>query len=419
MCAAAVAMAAPLAVPAAAAAARRRPRHLHRGAGRRPGRHPHPRHGPSGLGAGGEPGRRRSSRGRRRRRGRARCGDVDPARDPRGGGPRGPRRGAVAGDHRRDRPHDVHVGGHDADARRRHAHRRHRGRADPEPRDAAVPLERPVTASSTGPTSPSWPASRRSPVMRRRASITTWPEPRSLWPTPHGRPLPPTSTAPRPRSARPAVRYRTLMRMTTVDRSDEYGRITRCGDWLTRLLSRSGYEGEDLREAWAIVMRESGGREDAVSATGDLGLFQINTDDVEGRGLVQPQAAAEAQVQLADRPSAVARRPHLVQLGTGRARAAAGRCLRQVGLVRRADRVAHRRAVHPVVRAVPVPACLRAGLAAPGAGAAVRLLRPAGGRAGAADAVLTVRGAALPHRRGRACARSGRAGRRRRTSARR
>jgi Lysozyme like domain len=71
--------------------------------------------------------------------------------------------------------------------------------------------------------------------------------------------------------------YRRLMRMTTVDRSDDYGRITRCGDWLTRLLSRSGYEGEDLREAWAIVMRESGGRADAVSETGDLGLFQINT----------------------------------------------------------------------------------------------------------------------------------------------
>ncbi len=72
--------------------------------------------------------------------------------------------------------------------------------------------------------------------------------------------------------------YRRLMLLTEVDRSDEYGRIRKCGDWLTRLLSRSGYEGEDLREAWAIVMRESGGREDAVSVTGDLGLFQINTD---------------------------------------------------------------------------------------------------------------------------------------------
>jgi hypothetical protein len=73
-------------------------------------------------------------------------------------------------------------------------------------------------------------------------------------------------------------RHRTLMRMTRVDHSSDYGRIRTCGDWLTRLLSTSGFEGEDLREAWAIVMRESGGREDAVSVTGDLGLFQINTD---------------------------------------------------------------------------------------------------------------------------------------------
>ena len=67
------------------------------------------------------------------------------------------------------------------------------------------------------------------------------------------------------------------MRMTKVDRSEDYGRLKTCGDWLTRLLSRNGFEGEDLREAWAIVMRESGGREDAVSRTDDLGLFQINT----------------------------------------------------------------------------------------------------------------------------------------------
>lgn len=72
--------------------------------------------------------------------------------------------------------------------------------------------------------------------------------------------------------------YQQLMRLTKVDRSDDYGRIKKCGDWLTRLLSRQGFEGEDLREAWAIVMRESGGREDAVSVTGDLGLFQINTE---------------------------------------------------------------------------------------------------------------------------------------------
>lgn len=71
--------------------------------------------------------------------------------------------------------------------------------------------------------------------------------------------------------------YRALMRITRADRSADYGRIKQCGDWLTRLLSRNGFEDENLREAWAIVMRESGGRADAVSVTNDLGLFQINT----------------------------------------------------------------------------------------------------------------------------------------------
>jgi hypothetical protein len=76
---------------------------------------------------------------------------------------------------------------------------------------------------------------------------------------------------------RSRARVRTLMRITRADRSAEYGRVKKCGDWLAKLLSRQGFEGEDLREAWAIVMRESGGREDAVSVTNDLGLFQINT----------------------------------------------------------------------------------------------------------------------------------------------
>ena len=71
--------------------------------------------------------------------------------------------------------------------------------------------------------------------------------------------------------------YQSLMRITKVDRSGDYGRIRKCGDWLTRLLSKTGFKDEDLREAWAVVMRESGGREDAVSQTQDLGLFQINT----------------------------------------------------------------------------------------------------------------------------------------------
>ena len=71
--------------------------------------------------------------------------------------------------------------------------------------------------------------------------------------------------------------YRKLMKATEVDHSADYGHIKKCGDWLVRLLSKTGFTGENLREAWAIAMRESGGREDAVSSSNDLGIFQINT----------------------------------------------------------------------------------------------------------------------------------------------
>ena len=49
-----------------------------------------------------------------------------------------------------------------------------------------------------------------------------------------------------------------------------------CDNWLVKVLKKAGFRGENLREAWAIVMRESGGREDAISATGDYGMFQFN-----------------------------------------------------------------------------------------------------------------------------------------------
>ena len=49
-----------------------------------------------------------------------------------------------------------------------------------------------------------------------------------------------------------------------------------CKNWLVKALHKTGFRGKNLREAWAIVMRESGGREDAISATGDYGMFQFN-----------------------------------------------------------------------------------------------------------------------------------------------
>jgi hypothetical protein len=51
---------------------------------------------------------------------------------------------------------------------------------------------------------------------------------------------------------------------------------TSCLDKLGILLHRAGFRGENLREAWSIAMRESNGKEWAVSATGDYGLFQFN-----------------------------------------------------------------------------------------------------------------------------------------------
>lgn len=54
------------------------------------------------------------------------------------------------------------------------------------------------------------------------------------------------------------------------------GEPTLCKNWLNTLLYETGFRGKNLREAWALVMRESGGREDAVSPTGDYGMFQFN-----------------------------------------------------------------------------------------------------------------------------------------------
>ena len=49
-----------------------------------------------------------------------------------------------------------------------------------------------------------------------------------------------------------------------------------CKNWLVRELRETGFRGKNLMEAWAIVMRESGGRENAISATNDYGMFQFN-----------------------------------------------------------------------------------------------------------------------------------------------
>lgn len=49
-----------------------------------------------------------------------------------------------------------------------------------------------------------------------------------------------------------------------------------CKHFLVKELRQAGFKGKGLRIAWAIAMRESGGRADAISSTGDYGVFQFN-----------------------------------------------------------------------------------------------------------------------------------------------
>ena len=51
---------------------------------------------------------------------------------------------------------------------------------------------------------------------------------------------------------------------------------TACKNWLVDELKQAGFKGKGLRIAWAIAMRESGGRANAISSTGDYGVFQFN-----------------------------------------------------------------------------------------------------------------------------------------------
>lgn len=49
-----------------------------------------------------------------------------------------------------------------------------------------------------------------------------------------------------------------------------------CTNWLVNDLKKAGFKGKGLRIAWSIAMRESGGRANAISSTGDYGVFQFN-----------------------------------------------------------------------------------------------------------------------------------------------
>lgn len=49
-----------------------------------------------------------------------------------------------------------------------------------------------------------------------------------------------------------------------------------CRNVLAERLHAAGFRGHNLREAWAIAMRESGGNPKSVSPTQDYGVFQFN-----------------------------------------------------------------------------------------------------------------------------------------------
>ena len=49
-----------------------------------------------------------------------------------------------------------------------------------------------------------------------------------------------------------------------------------CTNPLVQSIHAAGFRGENVKEAWAIAMRESGGRPNAISSTGDYGVFQFN-----------------------------------------------------------------------------------------------------------------------------------------------
>lgn len=60
-----------------------------------------------------------------------------------------------------------------------------------------------------------------------------------------------------------------------------------CPNRLARLLHGAGFEGQSLRTAWAVAMRESHGRsldESSPWYTGALGIFQVQTSAHSGKG---------------------------------------------------------------------------------------------------------------------------------------
>lgn len=56
-----------------------------------------------------------------------------------------------------------------------------------------------------------------------------------------------------------------------------------CKNKLANWIYQAGFRGENIREAWAIAMRESNGSPTEISPSNDFGLFQINAGAWSGQ----------------------------------------------------------------------------------------------------------------------------------------
>ena len=79
-----------------------------------------------------------------------------------------------------------------------------------------------------------------------------------------------------------------------------------CNDQLYRWLYDAGFRGHNIREAWAIAMRESNGKPTQISNGVDHGLFQFNRPSWGGKSwwntqmLLTPVYNAKIAYQLSD-----------------------------------------------------------------------------------------------------------------------
>ena len=63
---------------------------------------------------------------------------------------------------------------------------------------------------------------------------------------------------------------------TVVTTKEKAKKPKTCHNFLANDMKDAGFKGRGLRIGWAIAMRESGGRANAISSTGDYGVFQFN-----------------------------------------------------------------------------------------------------------------------------------------------